>query len=97
VLFKAIMAEQFLHYFDGFAIGTNDLTQVTLRLERDAGMELLAKDFDEGDSSVKTMLPLAIKAFRAQGKYIGICSRSLSDYRDLAQRLVQEAKNVVLV
>lgn len=53
VLFKAIMAEQFLHYFDDFAIGTNALTEVTLRLDRDLGMELLAKNFDEGDSSVK--------------------------------------------
>ena len=87
---NAILAEQFLQYFDGFSIGSNDLTQLTLGLDRDSGMELLAKDFDERDPAVKAMLSLAIKACRAQGKYIGICGQGPSDHPDFAQWLVDE-------
>ena len=87
---NAILAEQFLQYFDGFSIGSNDLTQLTLGLDRDSGMELLAKDFDERDPAVKALLSLAIKACRAQGKYIGICGQGPSDNPDFAQWLVQE-------
>ena len=87
---NAILAEQFLEYFDGFSIGSNDLTQLTLGLDRDSGMELLAKDFDERDPAVKAMLLLAIKACRAKGKYIGICGQGPSDHPDFAQWLVAE-------
>ncbi|UVW30402.1 phosphoenolpyruvate synthase [Massilia sp. H6] len=87
---NAILAEQFLEYFDGFSIGSNDLTQLTLGLDRDSGMELLAKDFDERDPAVKAMLSLAIKACRAKGKYIGICGQGPSDHPDFAQWLVAE-------
>jgi pyruvate,water dikinase len=87
---NAILAEQFLQYFDGFSIGSNDLTQLTLGLDRDSGMELLAKDFDERDPAVKAMLSLAIKACRAQGKYIGICGQGPSDNPDFAVWLVEQ-------
>ncbi|QJE03448.1 phosphoenolpyruvate synthase [Massilia forsythiae] len=87
---NAILAEQFLEYFDGFSIGSNDLTQLTLGLDRDSGMELLAKDFDERDPAVKAMLSLAIKACRAQGKYVGICGQGPSDNIDFAEWLVDE-------
>jgi pyruvate,water dikinase len=87
---NAILAEQFLEYFDGFSIGSNDLTQLTLGLDRDSGMELLAKDFDERDPAVKAMLSLAIKACRAQGKYVGICGQGPSDNPDFAQWLVEQ-------
>jgi pyruvate,water dikinase len=87
---NAILAEQFLEHFDGFSIGSNDLTQLTLGLDRDSGMELLAKDFDERDPAVKAMLSLAIKACRAQGKYIGICGQGPSDNPDFAQWLVEQ-------
>jgi pyruvate,water dikinase len=87
---NAILAEQFLEFFDGFSIGSNDLTQLTLGLDRDSGMELLAKDFDERDPAVKAMLSLAIKACRAKGKYIGICGQGPSDNPDFAQWLVEQ-------
>jgi pyruvate,water dikinase len=87
---NAILAEQFLEHFDGFSIGSNDLTQLTLGLDRDSGMELLAKDFDERDPAVKAMLSLAIKACRAKGKYIGICGQGPSDNPDFAQWLVEQ-------
>lgn len=87
---NAILAEQFLQYFDGFSIGSNDLTQLTLGLDRDSGMELLAKDFDERDPAVKAMLSLAIKACLAQGKYVGICGQGPSDNPDFAEWLVGE-------
>ncbi|MCS0580683.1 phosphoenolpyruvate synthase [Massilia pinisoli] len=87
---NAILAEQFLQYFDGFSIGSNDLTQLTLGLDRDSGMELLAKDFDERDPAVKAMLSMAIKACRAQGKYIGICGQGPSDNPDFAVWLVEQ-------
>ncbi|MEM8515328.1 pyruvate,water dikinase [Massilia sp. MP_M2] len=87
---NAILADQFLEFFDGFSIGSNDLTQLTLGLDRDSGMELLAKDFDERDPAVKALLSLAIKACRAKGKYIGICGQGPSDNPDFAQWLVEE-------
>lgn len=87
---NAILAEQFLEHFDGFSIGSNDLTQLTLGLDRDSGMELLAKDFDERDPAVKAMLSLAIKACRAQGKYIGICGQGPSDNPDFAVWLMEQ-------
>ena len=87
---NAILAEQFLEYFDGFSIGSNDLTQLTLGLDRDSGMELLAKDFDERDPAVKAMLSMAIKACRAQGKYIGICGQGPSDNPDFAVWLMEQ-------
>jgi pyruvate,water dikinase len=87
---NAILAEQFLEHFDGFSIGSNDLTQLTLGLDRDSGMELLAKDFDERDPAVKAMLTLAIKACRAQGKYVGICGQGPSDNLDFAVWLVEQ-------
>jgi len=87
---NAILADQFLEYFDGFSIGSNDLTQLTLGLDRDSGMELLAKDFDERDPAVKALLSLAIKACLAKGKYIGICGQGPSDNPDFAQWLVEQ-------
>ncbi len=87
---NAILAEQFLEHFDGFSIGSNDLTQLTLGLDRDSGMELLAADFDERDPAVKALLKLAISACRAQGKYIGICGQGPSDHEDFAEWLMKE-------
>jgi len=87
---NAILADEFLEFFDGFSIGSNDLTQLTLGLDRDSGMELLAKDFDERDPAVKALLSLAIKACRAKGKYIGICGQGPSDNPDFAQWLVEQ-------
>ena len=87
---NAILAEQFLEYFDGFSIGSNDLTQLTLGLDRDSGLELLAADFDERDPAVKALISLAIAACLKQGKYIGICGQGPSDHTDFAQWLVGE-------
>jgi pyruvate, water dikinase len=87
---NAILAEQFLEYFDGFSIGSNDLTQLTLGLDRDSGLELLAKDFDERDPAVKAMLSMAIAACKRQGKYVGICGQGPSDHPDFAQWLADE-------
>jgi pyruvate, water dikinase len=85
---NAILAEQFLEYFDGFSIGSNDLTQLTLGLDRDSG--LVADAFDERDPAVKAMLRQAIQACRKAGKYVGICGQGPSDHLDFAQWLVQE-------
>ena len=87
---NAILAEDFLQYFDGFSIGSNDLTQLTLGLDRDSGLELLAADFDERDPAVKALLVRAIQACKAQGKYVGICGQGPSDHPDFAQWLVDE-------
>jgi pyruvate, water dikinase len=84
---NAILATQFLEHYDGFSIGSNDLTQLTLGLDRDSGLELLAKDFDERDPAVKAMLEMAIKACLEQGKYVGICGQGPSDHPDFAQWL----------
>jgi pyruvate, water dikinase len=87
---NAILAEEFLQYFDGFSIGSNDLTQLTLGLDRDSGLELLAKDFDERDPAVKAMLSRAIAACKKHGKYVGICGQGPSDHPDFAQWLADE-------
>ncbi len=87
---NAILAEQFLEYFDGMSIGSNDLTQLTLGLDRDSGLELLARDFDERDPAVKAMISRAIAACRAVGKYIGICGQGPSDHPDFADWLAAE-------
>ena len=87
---NAILAEDFLQYFDGFSIGSNDLTQLTLGLDRDSGLALLAADFDERDPAVKALLVRAIQACKAQGKYVGICGQGPSDHPDFAQWLVDE-------
>ncbi|MBI2226760.1 MAG: phosphoenolpyruvate synthase [Betaproteobacteria bacterium] len=85
---NAILAEQFLEYFDGFSIGSNDMTQLTLALDRDSG--IIAEGFDERDPAVKHMLHLAIQACRKAGKYVGICGQGPSDHPDLAKWLMEE-------
>ena len=85
---NAILASEFLSYFDGFSIGSNDLTQLTLGLDRDSGLALLAADFDERDPAVTALITLAIKACKAQGKYIGICGQGPSDHPDFAEWLL---------
>jgi len=87
---NAILAEQFLEHFDGFSIGSNDLTQLTLGLDRDSGLELLAKDFDERDPALQFLLKRAIDACKKQGKYVGICGQGPSDHPDFAQWLADE-------
>ena len=87
---NAVLAKDFLQYFDGFSIGSNDLTQLTLGLDRDSGLELLAHDFDERDPAVKALLKMAISACRAEGKYVGICGQGPSDHPDFAQWLRDE-------
>ena len=87
---NAILATEFLQYFDGFSIGSNDLTQLTLGLDRDSGMELLAADFDERDPAVQALIRMSIKACLAQGKYVGICGQGPSDHPDFARWLVDE-------
>jgi pyruvate,water dikinase len=87
---NAILAEQFLEHFDGFSIGSNDLTQLTLGLDRDSGMELLAVDFDERDPAVKFLLKRAIDTCRKLDKYVGICGQGPSDHPDFAQWLTEE-------
>ncbi len=85
---NAILAEQFLEHFDGFSIGSNDLTQLTLGLDRDSGMELLAIDFDERDPAVEFLIARAIDTCIAKGKYIGICGQGPSDHPDFAKWLM---------
>ncbi|MDD2547137.1 MAG: phosphoenolpyruvate synthase [Burkholderiaceae bacterium] len=87
---NAILAERFLEFFDGFSIGSNDLTQLTLGLDRDSGLELLAADFDERDPAVQALIHQAIQACLAQGKYIGICGQGPSDHPDFAEWLAKE-------
>ena len=87
---NAILAEEFLEFFDGFSIGSNDMTQLTLGLDRDSGLELLAADFDERDAAVRFLLSRAIAACRKQGKYIGICGQGPSDHPDFARWLMDE-------
>jgi pyruvate,water dikinase len=87
---NAILADKFLEYFDGFSIGSNDLTQLTLGLDRDSGLELLALDFDERDLAVQTLIAQAIKACLSQGKYVGICGQGPSDHPDFAKWLMAQ-------
>ena len=86
---NALLAKRFLEHFDGFSIGSNDLTQLTLGVDRDAG-GALAATFDERDDAVKAMLAMAISACREQGRYVGICGQGPSDHPDLAQWLVEQ-------
>ena len=90
---NALLAEQFLQYFDGFSIGSNDLTQLTLGIDRDSG--LVAGAFDERNAAVKALLSMAIQACRKAGKYIGICGQGPSDHPDLAQWLVEQGIDAV--
>jgi pyruvate,water dikinase len=87
---NAILAERFLEHFDGMSIGSNDLTQLTLGLDRDSGLAQLASDFDERDPAVKALIARAIAACRATGKYIGICGQGPSDHPDFADWLAAE-------
>ena len=87
---NAVLADQFLEYFDGFSIGSNDLTQLTLGLDRDSGMPLLAADFDERDPAVKVLLKNAIDACLKSNKYVGICGQGPSDHPDFAHWLVDQ-------
>jgi pyruvate,water dikinase len=90
---NALLADEFLQYFDGFSIGSNDLTQLTLGLDRDSG--IVSHLFDERDPAVKKLLKMAIDACNAQGKYIGICGQGPSDHPDLAQWLMEQGINSV--
>ncbi|WP_350281914.1 phosphoenolpyruvate synthase [Nitrosomonas sp.] len=85
---NAVLAEEFLEYFDGFSIGSNDMTQLTLGLDRDSG--LVAHLFDERNPAVKRLLKMAIDACHRQGKYIGICGQAPSDYPDFARWLIEQ-------
>ena len=90
---NALLADKFLRYFDGFSIGSNDLTQLTLGLDRDSG--LVADLFDERNDAVKSLLSMAIKACRLQNKYVGICGQGPSDHPDLAFWLMEQGINSV--
>ncbi|NNM01527.1 MAG: phosphoenolpyruvate synthase, partial [Gammaproteobacteria bacterium] len=85
---NALLADEFLEHFDGFSIGSNDLTQLTLGLDRDSG--LVAESFDERNAAVKALMGQAIAACRRQGKYIGICGQGPSDHEDLAEWLLEQ-------
>jgi pyruvate,water dikinase len=85
---NALLADQYLEYFDGMSIGSNDMTQLTLGLDRDSA--LVADLFDERDDAVQAMLSMTIKACLEKGKYVGICGQGPSDYPDLALWLVEE-------
>jgi pyruvate,water dikinase len=85
---NAVMAKEFLEYFDGFSIGSNDMTQLSLGLDRDS--ELVAHLFDERNPAVKKLLSMAIEACIAEGKYVGICGQGPSDYPDFARWLMQQ-------
>ena len=85
---NAVLADEFLEYFDGFSIGSNDMTQLTLGLDRDSS--LVAKSFDERDPAVKKMLSMAITACHKAGKYVGICGQGPSDHKDLAKWLLEQ-------
>jgi pyruvate,water dikinase len=85
---NAVLADEFLDHFDGFSIGSNDLTQLTLGLDRDSS--LVAESFDERDPAVKALISMAIKACKARGKYVGICGQGPSDHPDLAEWLLDQ-------
>jgi pyruvate,water dikinase len=85
---NALLADKYLEYFDGMSIGSNDMTQLTLGLDRDSG--IVAKAFDERDEAVKALLSMAIKACRKAGKYVGICGQGPSDHPELARWLVDQ-------
>ena len=90
---NALLADQFLEYFDGFSIGSNDLTQLTLGLDRDSG--LIAHLFDERDEAIKMLLTMAIKTCKEKGKYVGICGQGPSDHEDFAEWLVEQGIDTV--
>jgi pyruvate,water dikinase len=85
---NALLADEFLDYFDGFSIGSNDMTQLSLGLDRDSAT--VAAGFDERDPAVKKLLSMAIKACKERGKYVGICGQGPSDHADFAEWLVAE-------
>ena len=85
---NALLADQFLQFFDGFSIGSNDLTQLTLGLDRDSG--LIAHIFDERNPAVKAMLEMAIASCKSAGKYVGICGQGPSDHPDFADWLMHQ-------
>jgi pyruvate,water dikinase len=85
---NALQADEFLEYFDGFSIGSNDLTQLTLGLDRDSS--LVARRFDERNGAVYRLIEMAIRACRGQGKYIGICGQGPSDHPDMARWLMEQ-------
>ena len=85
---NALLAEEFLEYFDGFSIGSNDLTQMSLGLDRDS--ELLAEKFDERNDAVKRLIEMSIKACKQANKYVGICGQGPSDYPDFAKWLIEQ-------
>jgi pyruvate,water dikinase len=90
---NALLADDFLQYFDGFSIGSNDLTQLTLGVDRDSG--LLAHLFDERNDAVKALLSMAIQACKKAGKYVGICGQGPSDHVDFAVWLVEQGIDTV--
>lgn len=90
---NALLADEFLEHFDGFSIGSNDLTQLTLGLDRDSGV--IAHLFDERNEAVKKLLSMAISACKAQGKYVGICGQGPSDHPDLARWLMEQGIDTV--
>lgn len=90
---NALLADEFLEYFDGFSIGSNDLTQLTLGLDRDSG--LIAHLFDERDPAIKKLLAMAIQTAKAKGKYVGICGQGPSDHEDFAAWLVEQGIDTV--
>jgi pyruvate,water dikinase len=85
---NALLAEQFLEHFDGFSIGSNDMTQLTLGLDRDSGV--VSELFDERNEAVKALLSMSIRAAKKQGKYVGICGQGPSDHEDFAAWLMEE-------
>jgi pyruvate,water dikinase len=85
---NALLAEKYLEYFDGMSIGSNDMTQLTLGLDRDSA--IVAKLFDERDEAVKALLAMAIAACKKKGKYVGICGQGPSDHPDLAKWLLDQ-------
>lgn len=85
---NALLADQFLEYFDGFSIGSNDMTQLTLGLDRDSGV--VSELFDERNEAVKALLSMAIQAAKRQGKYVGICGQGPSDHEDFALWLMEQ-------
>lgn len=85
---NALLADQFLAHFDGFSIGSNDMTQLALGLDRDSGV--VSELFDERNDAVKALLSMAIKAAKAQGKYVGICGQGPSDHEDFAIWLMKQ-------
>jgi pyruvate,water dikinase len=85
---NALLADRYLEFFDGMSIGSNDMTQLTLGLDRDSSV--VAKSFDERDDAVKALMSMAIKACKKQGKYVGICGQGPSDHPELARWLVEQ-------